>query len=71
MLISTVGLRSEKDSASDAQQKLKTTDQTSRQRGCPISSNRQLGFFIKKVYTIVLIKPQTIMRDLKTNEDYM
>jgi hypothetical protein len=35
MLMSSVGLRSEKGYAGDAQEKLKTTDPTSRQRGRP------------------------------------
>jgi hypothetical protein len=39
MLLSPVGLRSEKGCAGDAQQKLKITDRTSRQRGLPTSLN--------------------------------
>jgi hypothetical protein len=39
MLMSPIGLRPEKGCAGDAQQKLKTTDQTSCQRGCPIPTN--------------------------------
>jgi hypothetical protein len=35
MLLSPVGLRSEKGCAGDAPQKLKNTDPTSRQRGRP------------------------------------
>jgi hypothetical protein len=35
MIMSPVGLRSEKGCAGDAQQKLKTADPTSRQRGRP------------------------------------
>jgi hypothetical protein len=35
MLMGPVGFRSEKGCADDAQQKLKTTDPTSRLRGCP------------------------------------
>jgi hypothetical protein len=35
MLMSPVGLRSEKDCAGDARQQLKTTDPTSRQKGAP------------------------------------
>jgi hypothetical protein len=37
MLMSPMGLGSEKDCAGDAQQKLKSTDTTSRQRGHPTS----------------------------------
>jgi hypothetical protein len=40
ILVSPVGLRSEKVCASYAQQELKTTDPTSRQRGRPTSRNR-------------------------------
>jgi hypothetical protein len=43
MLMSPVGLRSEKGCAGDAQQKLETTDPTSRQRGRPTSTNPQLS----------------------------
>jgi hypothetical protein len=43
MLTSPVGLRSEKGCAGNAQQKLKTTDPTSRQRGHPTSTNLQLS----------------------------
>jgi hypothetical protein len=43
MLISTVGLSSEKGCAGDAQQQLKITDMTSRQRGRPTSTNPQLS----------------------------
>jgi hypothetical protein len=43
MLMSPVGLRSEKDCASDSRQKLKSTDPTSRQRGCPTSTNSKLS----------------------------
>jgi hypothetical protein len=43
MLMGTMGLRSEKDCAGDARQKLKTTDQTSHQRGHPTSTNLQLS----------------------------
>jgi hypothetical protein len=39
MLVSPVGLRSEKGCAGDVQQQLKTTDSTSRQRGRPASTN--------------------------------
>jgi hypothetical protein len=39
MLISPVGLRSEKGCTGDDQQKLKATDSTSRQRGRPTSTN--------------------------------
>jgi hypothetical protein len=42
MLMSPVGLRPEKVCDRDAQQKLKTTDSTSRQRGRPTSTNPQL-----------------------------
>jgi hypothetical protein len=48
MLMSPEGLRSEKGCAGDAQQKLKTTDPTSRQRGRPTSTNTQLSKIIKK-----------------------
>jgi hypothetical protein len=40
MLTSPVGLRSEKGCAGDAQQKLRSTDPTSHQRGRPFSTNR-------------------------------
>jgi hypothetical protein len=43
MLMSPVGLRSEKGCAADAHQKLKSTDPTSRQRGRPTSTNPQLS----------------------------
>jgi hypothetical protein len=42
MLMSPVGLGSEKGCAGDAQQKLKTSDPTSRQRGRPTLTNSQL-----------------------------
>jgi hypothetical protein len=42
MLVSPVGLRSEKGCAGDAWQKLKTTDPTSRQRGRLTSTIPQL-----------------------------
>jgi hypothetical protein len=42
MLMSPVVLRPEKGCARDAQQKLKTTDSTSRQRGLSTSTNPQL-----------------------------
>jgi hypothetical protein len=41
--MSPVGLRSEKGCAGDAQQKLKTTEPTSRQRGRRTSTNPQLS----------------------------
>jgi hypothetical protein len=40
--------RSEEDCTGDAWQKLKTTDQTSHQRGCSISTNPQLYKIIKE-----------------------
>jgi hypothetical protein len=43
MLMSSVGLRSEKGCAGDAWQKLKTTDLTSHQRGRPTSTNQKLS----------------------------
>jgi hypothetical protein len=43
MLMRPVGLRSEKGCAGDAQQKLKTTDSTSLQRGRPTLTNLQLS----------------------------
>jgi hypothetical protein len=43
MLMSPVGLRSEKGCAGDARQKLKSTDTTSRQRGHPTSTNSKLS----------------------------
>jgi hypothetical protein len=43
MLMSPVGLRSEKGCAGDAQKKLKTADSTSRQRGRPTSTNPKLS----------------------------
>jgi hypothetical protein len=48
MLMSPVGLRSEKGCSGDAQQKLKTTDPTSRQRGLPTSTKPQLSKIIKE-----------------------
>jgi hypothetical protein len=48
MLMSPVGLRSEKGCSGDARQKLKTTDPTSRQRGRPTSTNPQLSKKIKE-----------------------
>jgi hypothetical protein len=44
----SVGLRSEKVCAGDARQKLKSTNQTSRQKGPPISTNQQLSKIIKE-----------------------
>jgi hypothetical protein len=43
MLMSPVGLGPEKGGAGDAQQTLKSTDPTSRQRGRPTSTNPQLS----------------------------
>jgi hypothetical protein len=43
MLMSPVGLRSEKGFAGDARQKLKTTDPTSSLRGCPTSTSPKLS----------------------------
>jgi hypothetical protein len=43
MVKSPVGLRCEKGCAEDAQQKLKTTDPTSCQSGCPTPTNPQLS----------------------------
>jgi hypothetical protein len=43
MLMSPMGLKSEKDFAGDAGQTLKTTGPTSRQRGRPASTNPQLS----------------------------
>jgi hypothetical protein len=48
MLMSPVGLRTEKGCTGDARQKLKTTDSTSRQRGSPTSTNTQLSKIIKE-----------------------
>jgi hypothetical protein len=42
MLMTPVGLRSEKGCAGDTQQKLETTDATSRQRVRPTSTNPKL-----------------------------
>jgi hypothetical protein len=42
VLMSPVGLRSEKGCADDAGQELKSTDPTSRQRGRPTSTNPKL-----------------------------
>jgi hypothetical protein len=42
MLVSPVGLRTEKGCAGDVQQKLKSTDPTSRQRGSSTSENPKL-----------------------------
>jgi hypothetical protein len=41
--MSPVGLKSENGCTGDAQQKLKTTDLTSHQRGCPTSTNPKLS----------------------------
>jgi hypothetical protein len=43
MLMNPVALRSEKDCAGDAEQKLKTAQPTSRQRGRRTSTNPQLS----------------------------
>jgi hypothetical protein len=43
MLMSPMGLRPEKGGTGDDQQKLKTTDPTSGQRGRPTSTNPQLS----------------------------
>jgi hypothetical protein len=43
MLMSPVGLKSEKGCAGDARQKLKSTDPSSRQRGRPTSINPKLS----------------------------
>jgi hypothetical protein len=43
MLMSPVGLRSEKGCTGDARQKLKSTDPTARQRGHPTSTNPKLS----------------------------
>jgi hypothetical protein len=43
MLMSPVGLRTAEDCAGDTQEKLETTDPTSRQRGRLTSTNRQLS----------------------------
>jgi hypothetical protein len=43
MLMSPVGLRSEKGCAGDARQKLKSTDPTTRQRGRPTLTNPKLS----------------------------
>jgi hypothetical protein len=43
MLMSPVGPRSEKGCADDAQQKLKSTDSTSRQKGRPTSTNSKMS----------------------------
>jgi hypothetical protein len=43
MRISPMGLTPEKGCPGDAQQQLKTTDPTSRQRGRPTSTNPQLS----------------------------
>jgi hypothetical protein len=48
MLVSPVGLRSEKGCAGVTRQKLKITDPTSRQRGRPILRNPQLSKIIKE-----------------------
>jgi hypothetical protein len=47
MFMSPVGIRSEKNCAGDAQQKLKSTDPTSRQRGRPTYTNPKLSKIIK------------------------
>jgi hypothetical protein len=43
MVMSSAGLRSEKDFAGDTQQQLKTTNPTSRQRGRRTSTNPELS----------------------------
>jgi hypothetical protein len=43
MLMSPVGLRSEKGCAGDARQKVESTDPTSRLRGRPISTSLKLS----------------------------
>jgi hypothetical protein len=43
MLMSSVGLRSEKGCAGDVLQKLESTDPTSHQRGRPTSTNSKLS----------------------------
>jgi hypothetical protein len=43
MIMSPMGLRSEKGCAGDARQQLKTTDPTSSQRGRPTSTNPKLS----------------------------
>jgi hypothetical protein len=48
MLMSPVRLRSEKGCTGDAQQKLKTTDTTSRQRGAPYQLTRNCLKIIKE-----------------------
>jgi hypothetical protein len=48
MLISPVGLRSEKSCAGDAGQELKTENPTSHQRGRPTSTNPHLLKIIKE-----------------------
>jgi hypothetical protein len=48
MLVSPVGLRSDKGCAGDSRQKLKTTDPTSRQRGHLTSRNPQLSKNIQR-----------------------
>jgi hypothetical protein len=50
MLVSPVGLRSEKGCAGDAGQELKSRDPTSRQRGRPTSTNPNLSKNNQKVY---------------------
>jgi hypothetical protein len=48
MLMSREGLRSEKGSAGNARQKLKTADPTSHHKGRPISTNPNLSKIIKE-----------------------
>jgi hypothetical protein len=58
MVLSPAGLRPDKDSAGDAQQQLKTTDPTSRQRGGPTSTNYRPDLSLERALHIN--KPATV-----------
>jgi hypothetical protein len=65
MLVSPVGLRPEKGCAGDAQQKLKTTDPTSRQRGRPTSTICNCPKIIKEEGEKLVAGPR-LVPDTKT-----
>jgi hypothetical protein len=66
MLVSPVGLRPEKGCTGDAQEKLKTTDPTSRQTGCPTSTNPLLSKNIKERRTTI-VRGSRWVPDTKTD----
>jgi hypothetical protein len=67
MLISPVGLRSDKGYTGDARQKLKTTDPTSRQRGRPTSTNPKLSKKYSKREGEKLVADPRWVPDTKTD----